>query len=461
MSNSPNLEKETVKSAVAGGVTNPADKARMHGALGKLLIRQKRWAHAAGELNQAVTLEPKNPAWLLARSEALEKLGHMNQALLDAADAVILDSKNPEASNRLGILLVGVRKFDQAALCFAEALNLKPNDLNYSQHLARTLELLEAYDAADEIYQSMIAQDPMRELTYHETAQMHENRGDLAKALAIYDQAIDNNCRSSEIFRRSGIIAHKMGDKDMARARFMAGLALKPNDPVLLHFVSLSETYTPKSLPDAFIAERNNQLAANYETEMIGNNYRIPGLLRQAVMKIRPRIDPSRPNPQKLSSVLDLGCGTGMIGIMLSDVAVLLKGVDLSVQMLRSAQLKGVYTEFDVIAADKALTEETRHYELITAAGLMAYIGDVAEFAKKLLGRLQPGGVVIFDFEAVSDTTTYRLTEEGLFIHNADYVKQSLEKTGFEIAAFDAEVLWRQNGREHKGYLVTATKPLA
>ena len=455
------LEKESVKSAVAGGVANPADKARMHGSLGKLLIRQKRWAHAVGELNQAITLDPKNVNWLLARSEASEKLGNINQALMDASDAVILDVKNPEASDQLGILLVATRKFDQAALCFAEALTLKPGDMKYALHLARTLELMEAHPAALELYQSMIAQEPTREAIYHQAASMCENIGDFAQALAIYDQAIQNNCISSEIYRRAGLIARKMGDFNLARARFMAGLAQKPNDAVLLHFVGLNDKTPPKTLPDNYIEEHFNQLAATYETDVISNNYRTPGLLRQALIKVRPRIDPERATPQKLSSIFDLGCGTGIIGIMVSDLTMLLKGVDLSAQMLRSAQGKGIYQEFSHNSVDKALSEETRKYEVITAAGLLPCIGDMTELFTKMFNCLQPGGVVIFDFEQALDTEDYKLRDDVAFVHNPDYIKLTLEKAGFDIADFTKETLFRANGVDREGYLVTAIKPLA
>ncbi|MDI9349626.1 MAG: methyltransferase domain-containing protein [Candidatus Symbiobacter sp.] len=460
MTNVTTQEKESVQSAVAGGVANPADKARMHGALGKLLIRQKRWSHAVGELNQAISFEPKNQNWLMARSEALEKLGQINPALMDAADAVMLDSKNPEASDRLGILLVAARKFDQAALCFAEALKLKPDNLNYCQHLARTFELMEAPKAAIELYQAMIAQDPMRELTYHQVANLLEATGDYAGVLAVYEQAIENNCVTSEIYRHAGMAARKLDMHDLAKARFMAGLALKPNDAVLLHFVSLGNQTTPKSLPDAFVAERYNQLAATYESELILRNIRAPGLIRSALIKIRPRISPDRPNPQKLSSVLDLGCGTGIIGIMVSDLTVLLKGVDLSGQMLNLAQSKGIYHELQHVSAQKILTDETRMYEVITASGLMPYIGEAENFAAILYSRLQPNGVAIFDFESGEDSDRYALNSSGLFLHHPDYIKLSLEKAGFEIAAFDSELLWRHDGVDHMGYVVTAVKPL-
>ncbi|MCX8506150.1 MAG: methyltransferase domain-containing protein [Alphaproteobacteria bacterium] len=458
---STSLEKESVKSAVAGGVANPADKARMHGSLGKLLIRQKRWAHAVGELNQAITLDPKNVNWLLARSEASEKLGNINQALMDASDAVILDAKNPEASDQLGILLVSTRKFDQAALCFAEALNLKPGELKYALHLARTLELMEAHPAALELYQTMIAQEPMKETLYHQAAGMCEKIGDLAQALAIYDQAIENNCISSEIYRRAGLIARKMGDFNLARARFMAGLAHKPNDAVLLHFVGLNDRAAPKSLPDGFIAEHFNQIAANYESDVISRNYRVPGLLRQALLKVRPRIDPDRATPQKLSSIFDLGCGTGIIGIMVSDLTMLLKGVDLSAQMMLIAQSKGIYQEFSHNSAVKALSEETRSYEVITAAGLLSYVGDTTDLFAKIFDRLQPGGVLIFDFDQVTDCDGYKLRDDIAFVYNADYIKLSLEKSGFEIAEFAKEILVRGDDVDHEGYLVTALKPLA
>ena len=70
--------------------------------------------------------------------------------------------------------------------------------------------------------------------------------------------------------------------------------------------------------------------ADRFELHLISLGYRIPGLIRAALLR-----HPAIAAGERLGPVLDLGCGTGLVAVVLSDLPIgPLVGVDVSPRML-------------------------------------------------------------------------------------------------------------------------------
>ena len=76
--------------------------------------------------------------------------------------------------------------------------------------------------------------------------------------------------------------------------------------------------------------------------------------------------------------VLDIGCGTGLVGVNLRNSTALLHGVDISPKMIAVARTKDLYDALltgDVHAVLNDLVHGS--YDLIVAADVFTYIGDI------------------------------------------------------------------------------------
>lgn len=96
--------------------------------------------------------------------------------------------------------------------------------------------------------------------------------------------------------------------------------------------------------------------------------------------------------------ILDLGCGTGLIGEMLSERGLRrLHGWDLSPEMTAVAEETGVYEQLrsgvDLNAAIP--DDEEGHYDLAVASGLLCHGHVKAEQVPQLLRLLRVGGLLI------------------------------------------------------------------
>jgi predicted TPR repeat methyltransferase len=150
-----------------------------------------------------------------------------------------------------------------------------------------------------------------------------------------------------------------------------------------------------------------------------------------------------QPNTKGPLDILDLGCGTGLAGAWLKDYAKTLTGVDMSKLMLSKAQGKGLYTSLqwsdmeDWLVAITKNSHDNSHnnWDLVVAADVLAYIGDLTKLFRLVKDVVRPGGHFVFTVEAVpSDISTlknkgYRLLNSGRFGYHKSYLDDVLNAT--------------------------------
>ena len=83
-------------------------------------------------------------------------------------------------------------------------------------------------------------------------------------------------------------------------------------------------------------------------------------------------------HPDHRGDVLDLGCGTGSLGMCLGPIEGVLVGVDLSQAMIDRAIPHGVYNRFHRVNVLDALQATPGDlYHVITAIDTLNYVGDL------------------------------------------------------------------------------------
>src|SRR5690606_31410694 len=95
--------------------------------------------------------------------------------------------------------------------------------------------------------------------------------------------------------------------------------------------------------------------------------------------------------------LVDLGCGTGLMGERLARIASFLEGVDLSARMLKRAEAKGIYGR--LAKADLNLFEFPAGADLVTAADVFMYVGALDRIVARIAAALLEGGVLVFSVE--------------------------------------------------------------
>ena len=97
------------------------------------------------------------------------------------------------------------------------------------------------------------------------------------------------------------------------------------------------------------------------------------------------------------ASVLDAGCGTGLVGELLAGAGVKeLSGVDYSQGMLDKANDKGVYQFLAKIDLNKEVPIASASYDAITCIGTFTSTHVVPEALRELVRLTRSGGFVVF-----------------------------------------------------------------
>jgi len=142
------------------------------------------------------------------------------------------------------------------------------------------------------------------------------------------------------------------------------------------------------------VEELFDDYAEQFDDHLINMlHYQAPELLRLAIGR---EMDAD----EAAWDVMDLGCGTGFCGLLFRDLATNLTGVDLSEGMLEQARKREFYDELRQGDITQALADCEHAYDLIIAADVFIYVGDLSGIVDACARALRPGGRFAFTMEA-------------------------------------------------------------
>lgn len=274
--------------------------------------------------------------------------------------------------------------------------------------------------------------------------------GDPAAAADLMAQAMDLVPGWSAGWFRLGEWRHAAGDVAGAVTAWERARVLDPSDALgaglridLTRSVPLSDT-----MPPAFVRTLYDAYAPQFETALLGAlGYRGPDMLRDAVMGHAP-----------FGRVMDLGCGTGLMGQAIRPHAAWLDGCDLSPGMLQRAAEKQVYDrlwEQDIAA----LPLPEAPYDLILAADVFIYLGALDHVISWAASSLSPGGLLAFTVERLPDAAgDMALQPSCRYAHAAGYLERLLGQAGFATPRLTAATLRYDRGEPTDSLIVTATR---
>jgi predicted TPR repeat methyltransferase len=242
-----------------------------------------------------------------------------------------------------------------------------------------------------------------------------------------------------------------LGRAEAAIAAYARAAELRPDDPFGAGARrALLTNERAAELSPAFVRELFDQYAPRFDahlTETLG--YRAPALLREAILARGAR---------RYARCLDLGCGTGLSGAALRDLCGVLVGVDLSPQMVEAARAKAIY---DALEADDLLAFLAREREgasdLVVAADVFVYLGDLTPVFAAVARALAPGGVFAFTTQALAEGD-WRLLDDLRFGHSSAFLASALATAGFDAVAIEPMSARRDRGADVPGLIALARR---
>lgn len=420
-----------------------------------LLMREGRNDDAIALLDTAIARSPESATLRARRAEARFHANDQWGAAADAAEAVILDPTSVGTKALLGISLIELGRHADAAACLNEALGSRPDNADYRRALATALERDgQGPAAADVLFEGMrrTPGDPSLR-TAAIMQRMRERR--FQDAADIADAARHDGVVDACILGLYGHALSSLGHHERASEMYREALKLGPEDPYVRHLVTASGVMPGANrAPAAYLETVFDGYAARFEAHLISLGYRVPGLIRSTLFRHRPETA-----TLGIPALLDLGCGTGLIGVVLSDVKIdSLVGLDISSRMLEEAKSKGIYTEVVHDELENFVGSSTRSWPVVVAADVFCYFGAIDHALHLIHAHLEPNGLLVFSVESLPDPRPdepWRLGRLGRYAHTNPYINAAATNAGFEIVGIDEDVLRFEGEAPVEGLIVT------
>jgi predicted TPR repeat methyltransferase len=363
---------------------------------------------------------------MLAVAVAAGGEGRLEDAEAAFRAVLVMSPDNDEALFGLGLNLMITRRFSEAVEPLARASEAPDAEPIRRQCLAQALFLTGAFFRAAETFAAADTVEPLAEgarLTWARAAAYAAlERSSAQAALELYARVAGPQAEDVEIVAREGFgILVAFQRLDAARALGAWLEARNPADVVRAHELRVLVEPDIDKAPAAYVEALFDGFAERFDRQLVDMlGYEAPKLLSDLVARQRGRFE----------RILDLGCGTGLTAPHLRRFGGRLTGVDLSSAMLAKAAERGDYDTLVQGEAVEFLANHRASFDLILAADVLIYFGDLAPLFAAAAAALPPNGILAFSTEL--GESGWRLLSSARYAHGDDYI-QTASAPGFRI----------------------------
>ena len=367
--------------------------ARRCSTSGAVRVRLGKFDSALAVLERALALDAEQADAWCQRGIALAALARGSDAVASFERALKLDAQCAPALHDLGCTLNELHRHADALAAFERLVKLQPGQAEAWFRHGQTLQMLERHAEALPSYERALAIDDAIPQAWLNRAGILKDSGRTAEAIAAYRAALANGADAEQ---------------------------------VQFHLAALAGGDTPASAPRAYVQQLFDDYAERFEQHLVGAlNYRGHRVLVEVLQRAAAG--------RRLQHALDLGCGTGLCGPLLKAFVAEVDGVDLSAQMLARAQKLGVYRRLVQADIIEHLQGIDMHHDLVCAADVFTYIGDLDALFSAVRRVLRPGGLFGFSVEAASDDVDFELRDSLRYAHSRRHVVDLAQRHGYAL----------------------------
>ncbi|HYN32867.1 MAG TPA: methyltransferase [Ilumatobacteraceae bacterium] len=416
------------------------------------LLRDGRLDGAESILGEVLSVQPGQP-------DALHLLGlcHHERTDPESAERLIREAircwpdGDPQvcvAWNNLGNVLVESAQPEAAVEAYRVALSAHREASGTWNNLAGLLRRLGRLDEAEQAARQAVAaaaDDPHAWFTLArvliEVGDVHGGLQAHARGVALAPRDVVGR---EEVLRSLAVLGHR----DEAAVLWGEWLQESPDDPIAFHHHAACVGRPPPFAADAYVESVFDSFASSFDAKLAKLEYRAPELIVGALTQ-RLGADTG------WGTVADLGCGTGLVGMLLRQRTLRLVGVDLSHTMLERARRRGIYDELTQTNLVSFLHGEAASLDVVVAADVLCYFGVLDEVIAAAARALRPGGVIVFTVESLPEVSDdWLLSLTGRYAHSPRYLATAM--AGFDDVAIDPCELRMEAGLPVPGLLVSA-----
>jgi predicted TPR repeat methyltransferase len=424
-----------------------SSRAEIRVSLAIALSRRGSYDESIAEFDRAFSMGLNHPEAFLHYAKVL--LGRGNRLKGDwqqAADAcrksIALRGDSAEAWQTLGEAVGRLGKLDESVEAFHKAISIKGDYERPYHGLAVALAQQGKIDEAIASFETALKLRPQYPEAHQGLAAIYHKTGKLDSAIHHYISAISQRPTNVDVRFEYAALLENKGEVQQAIDQYRAILRFRPDlQDVKFHIAALEEGRgAPAQAPVKYVTAYFDGFSSNFDEHLTkALAYRGPELMLKAIREHGGLGDPAG-----TLDVLDLGCGTGLMGLAVRPMAKRLVGVDVSTGMLEKAKARAIYDELfhdELVMGLAKLTADAREFDLVVSADVFIYFGDLASVFEGIGTVLRAGGVLAFLTESAEtgegpwQGPDARLMPTRRYAHSLDYLKRVCARAGLEVVS--------------------------
>ena len=408
-----------------------------------LLLHREAFAEARQVITQFLTSHPASPALLANLSIALRGGGAPEQAAEAAKQATEQAPSMVSAWNALALAQIELGQLDAAEATLQAGLEHHSEHPALKHHLNEVRVRLKKSDA-------MHNWNPASGLLLH--AGSFSKEGNPVATEAMLRKAVQFSQNYYSSHANLGFFLMRFERLDEARDSLERAHALNPHCSTTRYFLQIARGENPPVPAANYVERLFDSYAPTFDESLVDTlRYTVPETLAAMIAEVT--------QDQPPETALDLGCGTGLVGLQLAERVKAIDGIDLSTKMIEKSTARGVYRTLTNADIRGFLAATDQHWDLMIAADVFIYCGDITDIIALAASRLTAGGWLAFSAETMEDGDYKADPTTGRYLHARPYLERLLTPA-FEQIQFTESVLRMNAGQPVNGWLVLAQKPL-
>ncbi len=227
-----------------------------------------------------------------------------------------------------------------------------------------------------------------------------------------------------------------------AKAAFMRALEIDPNDKLG------AGLYLTTHMSAAYVTSLFDSYANKFDTHLTESlNYCGPKMLRLAVENFCTQ----QSRVCQFSTIVDLGCGTGLSGAEFTNMSNQLIGCDLSSQMIEQARRKNIYHK--LLVGDAITCLNKYKADLVLAVDVLVYMGNLHPLFTSIKQQLSPNGLFAFSAQH-HQGDGFTLGADMRYAHSIEYIQQLAEICGLKVKTIQHASMRQDRGADVAGLIV-------
>lgn len=432
-----------------------------HFNLGLCFLSKNDREQAKTHFVEAVACNPESIKALLQLGQLYQQDNAHHQALVQFEQVKHLDPKHAENNHYLGMTYLQLDRAQDGVAHLERALAVNPKLENLHHNLACVYLHQRQYQKALKHWLLHQQQESSQDTCYN-IGVTYLYLGRYEEATDFFFQVLKEDPNHFETLTNLGACYLQQNKIDLAKTYYQRAQVVRsaPATAYILEALGMHNNGSTQHLkpaekaPDDYVTDLFDHYAYHYEHHLSNVlQYGVPGLLKQLIL--------AHTHPKEHSlRVFDLGCGTGLMGQAIAPYSSLLKGLDLSENMLDQARKKdNLYTSLVRGSLPEALKDErASSYDLMLAADVLPYLGELDVLLSEIARCLADQGYFACSIEATYSAKSVVLQHSARFAHNPETLIDQAKSHNLTLLSMETAKLRIQQKQHVEGRILLFQK---